>query len=78
MNETVTVTVKYFADLKAGAHPPKSSTLPAGTRLGDMLSSLSLEGAKLIVVLNGRVQQGYDAILKHEDVVALFSPLAGG
>jgi molybdopterin converting factor small subunit len=74
----IAVRVKYFTDLENKDHSQEKLYLSAGTCLEDILKMVLPISKNFIVVLNGRIQKNFDIVLKDQDVVALFSPIAGG
>ncbi|MFX1448726.1 MAG: MoaD/ThiS family protein [Promethearchaeota archaeon] len=81
MNEQdeITVTVKFFANLRRTAPPKKVITLPLGSTVSAILDMYSiLTEAKLIILINGIPHQKKETIIKNGDTVAIFPPLAGG
>ncbi len=74
------VMVKLFAYLRKGRFKSSLLELPEGTIIMQVLDELSINGEEMkigIILLNGR-HAGFDTVLKEQDVLAIFPPVAGG
>lgn len=74
------VTVKLFAYLRKGRFKSSELELPEGAAIMQVLEALAINADEMrigIILLNGR-HAGFDTILKEQDVLAIFPPVAGG
>jgi len=79
-NNTITVTLKFFADLRK--YGPKKSEVhfPKGISINFVLEKYNVpkEKMKLIILVNGLPRYNREEYLKDGDTIAFFPPLAGG
>lgn len=74
------ITVKLFAYLRKGRFKVKELDFPEETDVLQVLNALSINAEEMkigIVFVNGR-HAGFDTVLKEQDVLAVFPPVAGG
>ncbi len=74
------ITVKLFAYLRKGRFKVKELDFPEETDVLQVLNALSINAEQMkigIVFVNGR-HAGFDTVLKEQDVLAIFPPVAGG
>jgi len=77
--KNITVTVKFFANLRNFAPPKKTITLPIGSNVSTILDMFTIsKETKLIILINGSPHQTRETLIKDGDTVAIFPPLAGG
>jgi len=77
--EDISVTAKFFANLRSIAPPKKTIILPKGSTVNTILDMFSIsKEVKLIILINGTPHQKRETVIKNGDIVAIFPPLAGG
>ncbi|HUW90720.1 MAG TPA: MoaD/ThiS family protein [Candidatus Nanopelagicaceae bacterium] len=77
--KNITATVKFFANLRSIAPPKKIVSLPLGSTVGTILDLFTISrDTKLIILINGSPHQKRETLIKDDDIVAIFPPLAGG
>jgi molybdopterin converting factor small subunit len=76
---SITATVKFFANLRSIAPPKKIVSLSSGSTVSTILDMFSIpKESNLIILINGNPHQKKETIIKNGDIVAIFPPLAGG
>jgi molybdopterin converting factor small subunit len=81
MNEAkeISVSVKFFANLREYAPAKNDITLPTGSTVKAILDIFKIsEKTKLIILINGAPHKTRETVVNNGDVVAIFPPLAGG
>ena len=77
--DEITITVKFFANLRRTAPPKKVINLPLGSTVSTILNMYNIpKESKLIILINGTPHQKKGTIIKNGDTIAIFPPLAGG
>jgi len=77
--EDISVTAKFFANLRSIAPQKKTITLPKGSTVNTILEMFNISNdVKLIILINGTPHQKRETLIKNGDIVAIFPPLAGG
>ncbi len=77
--EDISITAKFFANLRSVAPPKKTISLPRGSTVNAILEMFGIsEEVKLIILINGTPHQKRETVIKNGDIVAIFPPLAGG
>ncbi len=74
------ITVKLFAFLRQGRFKIRECYYPEGVTVGQVLDSLSITREEMeigIIFINGKRAE-FDTILKADDILAIFPPVAGG
>jgi molybdopterin converting factor small subunit len=74
------ITVKLFSFLRLKRFPVKEMDYPQGTRVQDVLDSLSITREEMaigIIFING-LHGTFDSLLADGDTLSLFPPAAGG
>jgi sulfur carrier protein len=74
------ITIKLFASLRAGRFKIGVFEYPEGTTVGQVLDSLSISRQEMeigILFINGKRAE-FDSLLKTDDTLAVFPPVAGG
>ena len=72
------VTIKLFATFRKGRFAIREDTLPAGTRVREVVDGLGIDVAEVGVILaNGRHVE-LDHELRPDDVLAIFPVIGGG
>jgi sulfur carrier protein ThiS len=79
---TITVTVRFFADLRRflprGADGPQPYTVPGGATVADLLAAVGIEDrADVTAAVNGELA-GRDTPLRDGAEIMLLSPMEGG
>ncbi len=74
------ITLKLFANLRKYGKEKRRIKVPSGTSLNKVikLANIPKEEGKLIILVNGIPQWDRKYVLKANDTVAIFPPLAGG
>lgn len=76
---TISVTIKFFADLTKYGPAKLIENLPKGSKIKLILEKYNVPTEKkLIILVNGRPHADPDDSLKEGDTIAIFPPLAGG
>jgi len=74
------ITIKLFATLRQGRFKTGEFEYPDSTTVGQVLDKLSISRKEMeigIIFINGKRAE-FDSILKADDTVAIFPPVAGG
>lgn len=74
------ITIKLFAFLRLGRFKIQDFDFPDGTMVGQVLDSLAISRQQMeigIIFINGKRAE-FDSVLKAEDTLAVFPPVAGG
>ncbi len=72
------ITVKLFADLRGSRGTIMDMDVSSGTTVKEIIESLGIPLQDVaIIMINGRGTNS-DAVLKSDDVLALFPPVGGG
>ena len=74
------ITIKLFAFLRQGRFKIGEFDYPDGTTVGQVLDSLSISRKEMeigIIFINGKHAE-FDSLLKADDTLAVFPPVAGG
>ena len=79
---TITVTVRFFADLRRflprGADGPQPYTVPGGATVADLLAAVGIEArADVTAAMDGELA-GRDTPLRDGAEIMLLSPMEGG
>lgn len=78
-NNTISITVKLFADLQEFGPAKSLLYVPEGSTINTVLEKYRIPKEKKIIILVNRLPR-YDKnfILNNDDTIAIFPPLAGG
>jgi len=74
------ITVKLFAFLRQDRFKIRELNFPDGTTVGLVLDSLAISRQEMeigIIFINGKHAE-FDTVLKDDDTLAVFPPVAGG
>ncbi len=74
------ITVKLFAYLRAGRFKISSMDLPEDCTVQEVLEMLAISRKEMeigIIMINGK-RASFNSILKGNDTLAIFPPVAGG
>ena len=72
------ITVKLFANLRENREKIMDMDVSSNTTVKDIIESLGIPLQDVaIIMINGR-GTNFDAVLKSDDVLALFPPVGGG
>ena len=72
------ITVKLFANLRKNREKIMDMDVSSGTTVKEIIESLGIPLQDVaIIMINGRGTKS-DAVLKSDDVLALFPPVGGG
>ncbi|WP_347351351.1 MoaD/ThiS family protein [Acetoanaerobium noterae] len=72
------ITVKLFANLRENREKIMDMDVSSDTTVKDIIESLGIPLQDVaIIMINGR-GTNFDAVLKSDDVLALFPPVGGG
>lgn len=74
------ITVKLFASLREGRFKEKDIEFPDDTTVQEVLKQLSITREEMeigILFINGKRAQ-FASVLRDEDTLAIFPPVAGG
>jgi len=79
-NNTISITVKFFADFQTQMPAKLFIDVPEGSTIKSLIKKYPIltEKSKLIILINGKPFYDYDYVLKEGDIIAFFPPLAGG
>lgn len=72
------VTVKLFATLRQGRFDIRTSELPPGATVGDVIEMLGLSAKEVTLIFVNGVHGAFGTQLRDGDTVALFPPVGGG
>lgn len=78
--EIISVTVKFFADLRKYGPDKAKIKLPKGSRIQSILEKYKIPSLKIniIILINGNPHQKSDTEVNDGDIIAIFPPIAGG
>ena len=78
-NNTISITVKLFADLQIYGPAKSIVDMPEGSTINSILEKYRIPKEKKIIILVDRLPR-YDKnfVLNNDDTIAIFPPLAGG
>ena len=74
------ITIKLFAFLRQGRFKIRDFDFPDGIMVGQVLDSLAISRQEMeigIIFINGKRAE-FDSVLKADDTLAVFPPVAGG
>lgn len=74
------ITVKLFAFLRQERFKIRDLNFPDGTTVGQVLDDLSISRQEMeigIIFINGKHAE-FSTVLKEDDILAVFPPVAGG
>ena len=79
-NETISVTVKFFATLRKYGPVKKTLTIPKDSNIKIIFEKYEIprEEQRTIIMVNGRPHRDLKTILQNGDIVAIFPPIGGG
>lgn len=78
-NNTISITVKLFADLQKYGPAKSILDVPEGSTINSVIEKYKIpEEKKIIMLVNGLPRYDKNFILNNNDTVAIFPPLAGG
>lgn len=78
--ENITVTVKFFANLRKYGPVKSKDTYQAGSTVKDILDRYQVpeEDRNTVILINTKPHQKTKTVLNDGDVVSIFPPIAGG
>ena len=79
-NETISVTVKFFATLREYGPTKETLTIPEDSNINLLFEKYKIprEERKTIIMVNGRPHRDQSTVLKDGDIIAIFPPIGGG
>ncbi|MHA1914627.1 MAG: MoaD/ThiS family protein [Promethearchaeota archaeon] len=79
-NNTISVTIKFFASLREYGPDKEVLTIPESSRIRLLFDRYNIpkDGRKTIIIVNGSPHQNPETILEDGDVVSIFPPIGGG
>jgi len=79
-NETISVTVKFFATLRRFGPAKENLTIPEDSNISLLFEKYKIprEERRTIIMVNGRPHQDKSTVLKDGDIIAIFPPIGGG
>ena len=78
-NNTISITVKLFADLQKYGPAKSILDVPEGSTINSVIEKYKIpKEKKIIMLVNGLSRYDKNFILNNNDTVAIFPPLAGG
>lgn len=79
-NETISVTVKFFASLRNYGPAKETLTIPEDSNINLLFEKYKIprEERRTIIMVNGRPHQDKSTVLKDGDIIAIFPPIGGG
>jgi molybdopterin converting factor small subunit len=78
-NNTISITVKLFADLQKYGPAKSILDMPEGSTIRSIIKKYKIpKEKKLIMLVNGLPRYDKNFILNDNDTLAIFPPLAGG
>ena len=78
-NNTISITVKLFADLQKYGPAKSVLDIPEGSTINSIIEKFRIpKEKKTIILVNGLPRYDKNFILNNNDTVAIFPPLAGG
>lgn len=78
-NNTISITVKLFADLQKYGPAKSILDMPEGSTINSIVEKYRIpKEKKIIMLVNGLPRYDKNLILNNNDTLAIFPPLAGG
>ncbi|MFX1411063.1 MAG: MoaD/ThiS family protein [Promethearchaeota archaeon] len=79
-NETILVTVKFFATLREYGPAIETLTIPKNSNISILFEKYKIprEEQRTIIMVNGRPHKDQKTVLKDGDIIAIFPPIGGG
>jgi molybdopterin synthase sulfur carrier subunit len=79
-NNTISVRVKLFANLRKYGLPDAILNLPEGSTVNSIIQKYKIPKVEknLKILINGKPHQKQSTILKDEDIISIFPPIGGG
>ncbi|MFX1470555.1 MAG: MoaD/ThiS family protein [Promethearchaeota archaeon] len=79
-NNTITVTVKFFATLREYGPDKEVITIPENSRVKLLFDNYNIpkDERRAIILVNGRPHKDLETILKDRDLISIFPPIGGG
>ncbi|MFX0042074.1 MAG: MoaD/ThiS family protein [Candidatus Hodarchaeota archaeon] len=79
-NETISVTVKFFATLRIYGPAKETLTIPKNSKINILFEKYKIpsEERRTIIMVNGRPHKDQSTLLKDGDIIAIFPPIGGG
>ncbi|MBD3196330.1 MAG: hypothetical protein GF317_14825 [Candidatus Lokiarchaeota archaeon] len=79
-NSTISITVKFFANLRDYGPKKEKIEVPLGTQFKDLLRKYEIpkEIENFVILVNGRPKREENFPVKDGDTVAIFPMIAGG
>lgn len=79
-NNTITVTVKFFATLRQYGPPKEVLTIPENSKIMWLFNKYNIpkDERRAIILVNGRPHKELNTVLKEGDLVSIFPPIGGG
>ncbi|TXT58101.1 MAG: hypothetical protein BAJALOKI2v1_440016 [Promethearchaeota archaeon] len=79
-NNSINITVKFFATFQKYGPKKAQIEVPKGTNVEAILKKYKIpyKDKNLIIIINGRPHQKLYTEINENDIVAIFPPLAGG
>ncbi len=79
-NNTISVKIKFYANLRNYGPPEAFLELPEGSTVNTIIQKAKIpkEEQNLKILINGRPHQDKTTVLNEGDIVAIFPPIGGG
>ncbi|MFX0042986.1 MAG: MoaD/ThiS family protein [Candidatus Hodarchaeota archaeon] len=79
-NNTISVKIKLYANLRKYGPPEAFLELPEGSTVNTIIQKANIpkEEQNLKILINGRPHQNQTTVLNDGDIVAIFPPIGGG
>ncbi|MFW9828851.1 MAG: MoaD/ThiS family protein [Candidatus Thorarchaeota archaeon] len=79
-NNTITITVKFFATLRKYGPEKEVLSIPENSEIKLLFDKYDIpkEERRAIILVNGRPHKDLKTILKNGDLISIFPPIGGG
>ena len=79
-NNTITITVKFFATLRQYGPAREVLTIPENSEIEFLFNRYNIpaDDRRAIILVNGRPHKDLTTVLKEGDLVSIFPPIGGG
>ncbi len=79
-NQTIKVTVKFFATLRQYGPVKDILSIPKESRVKLLFDTYNIpkDERRAIILINGRPHKDQYTILQHGDIISIFPPIGGG
>ncbi len=79
-NNTISITVKFFATLRQYGPAKEILSIPKESRVKLLFDAYNIpkDERRTIILINGRPHKNQNTILEDGDIISIFPPIGGG